>query len=143
MGVTIRAKKDPQKSIDLGYGGFRRLRAKVAELGGEPWASHYGSLAAALPSQRTSAFYKAFDAKTQELLDAKKVSIKMVDFCMQSDGGGAIRYGACKLLLKAIGDYDDEKLCYGYSGRLDCATFHDFKKILQECAMKKCDMVWF
>lgn len=50
-------------------------------------------------------------------------------------------YGACKELLKIIGDYDDNVL-YGYIGRPDCAKFRDFKAILQDCADNKCDMIW-
>lgn len=51
------------------------------------------------------------------------------------------RYGACKEILKVIGDYDDN-ICYGYAGRSDCAMFRDFKAILQDCVDNKCDMVW-
>ena len=53
--------------------------------------------------------------------------MKIVDFCLQSDCEGSIRYGACKELLKVIGNYDDN-ICYGYAGREDCAMFRDFKK---------------
>ena len=52
-----------------------------------------------------------------------------------------IRYGACKNILKVIGDYDDNIL-YGYCGRPDCAKFADFKSILQDCVDTKSDMIW-
>lgn len=141
MGVTIRCKKTG-RSIDLGYGGFANPREKVAELCGDPWASHYAQLGhAPYLGQEAKAFYKEFDNETVRILDAKKVSIKIVDFCLQSDCEGSIRYGACKQILKVIGDYDD-KICYGYVGRPDCAMFRDFKAILQDCVENKCDMVW-
>lgn len=141
MGISIYAKKNPRKIIDLGMGGFLRLRRKVAELAGEPWASHYKKLTDTVPSLCDNQFYEDFDSKTEQLLIKKAVSVKLVDFCLQSDVEGAIRYGACKQLLKIIGNYDDDIL-YGYAGRKDCAMFKDFKTILQECADKKCDMVW-
>lgn len=75
------------------------------------------------------------------MLNKKCVSVKIVDFCLQSDCEGSIRYGACKELLKVIGNYDDN-ICYGYAGREDCAMFRDFKKILEDCAEHKCNMVW-
>lgn len=59
--------------------------------------------------------------KTEQLIREKKVSIKIVDFCLQSDIEGSIHYGACKEILKAIGDYDDN-VCYGYAGLPSCAN---------------------
>ena len=140
MGVTIRCKRT-HDSIDMGAGGFLRLRRKVADLYGEPWASHYRTLTDTPPSRQTDEWYEAFDEKTKELLEAKLVSVKIVDFCLQSDVRGAIRYGACKQILKAIGDYDDD-LCYGYAGRPDCAMFRDFRRLLEQCAENRCDLVW-
>lgn len=141
MGITIRCKKT-NRSIDMGCGGFLRLRNKVAELVGEPWASHYATLERApLFEPARSKFFAAFDRKTEEMLLAKQVSVKIVDFCLQSDAEGSIRYGACKQIYEIVKDYDDNIL-YGYAGRKDCARFADFKAILKDCMNKKCDMVW-
>ena len=146
MGITISCKKTGQ-SIDLGCGGFFNLRNKVSDLVGDPWASHYRELedifrkSVSMSAEEQRLAYNAFDAETERLLTEKEVSVKVVDFLLQSDCGGSIRYGACKELLKIIGDYDDNVL-YGYIGRRDCAKFRDFKAILQDCADNKCDMVW-
>ena len=43
MGVTISCTKTG-RTIDMGSGGFLRLRSKISELVGEPWASHYRAL---------------------------------------------------------------------------------------------------
>ena len=43
MGVTISCTKTG-RTIDVGSGGFLRLRSKISELVGEPWASHYKAL---------------------------------------------------------------------------------------------------
>ena len=141
MGISIWCKKT-HRSIDMGYGGFLRLRNKVADLVGDPWASHYHTLdCAPCIGEGGRQFFENFDAETKRLLDDKKVSIKIVDFCLQPDYEGSIRYGACKQILAAIGDYDDNIL-YGYCGRPDCARFRDFVAILRDCVENKCDMVW-
>ena len=137
MGVSISCKKTG-KSIDMGYGGFFNLRKKIAELAGGPFAEHYASL----KTFGDEEYFEAFDRKTSEILEKKQADIKIVDFCLQSDCDGKIHYGACKNILKAIGDYDDD-IAYGYSGRPDCAMFKDFKEILEDCVKNKCDMLWY
>lgn len=143
MGVTIYCKKT-HRSIDMGAGVFLLLRRKISELAGEPLSTHYAALLD-VPSHLTGelrqAFYKEFDEKTAKMIEEKKADIKIIDFLLQSDVAGRIRYGACKKLLKIIGDYDDNVL-YGYCGRPDCAKFADFKAILQDCAETKSDLVW-
>lgn len=141
MGITIRCNKT-KRSIDMGCGGFWRLRLKVAEQLGEPWFSHYATLAhPPLFEPARSEFFEAFDKRTMEMLEKKEVPIKIVDFCLQSDVEGRIRYGACKQIYAVVKDYDDDFL-YGYAGRKDCAKFTDFKEILKDCIDNKCDMVW-
>ena len=142
MGITIRCKKT-NRAIDLGAGGFSRLRRKVAELAGEPWASHYAKLdqIPLFDPERTQ-FCDAFDQQTEELIAQKRVPVKVVDFCMQPDTDGRIRYGACKQIYEIVKDYDDDVL-YGYAGRQDCAKFADFKAILKDCIETKSDMVWW
>lgn len=137
MGVSISCKKTG-KSIDMGYGGFFNLRKKVAELAGGPFAEHYASL----KTFGDEEYFEAFDRKTSEILEKKQADIKIVDFCLQSDCDGKIHYGACKNILKVIGDYDDD-IAYGYFGRPDCAMFKDFKEILEDCVKNKCDMLWY
>lgn len=143
MGVSVYCKKTG-KSIDMGYGGFFNLRNKVSDLVGGEWAQHYSMLykiQTTYPVEKRKALYKEFDAKTEELISKRKVSVKVVDFLLQSDCAGSIRFGACKQILKVIGDYDDD-ICYGYAGRKDCAMFRDFKAILQDCVDTKSDLVW-
>lgn len=146
MGVTLYCKKTG-RSIDMGYAGFSRLRNKCAELAGEPFASHYAKLSTpeymfCFNDERRKKLYADFDIETQRMVDEGKAPIKIVDFCLQPDSEGKIRYGACKEILKAIGDYDDTTTKYGYAARPDCATFHDFKAILQDCVDNKCMMIW-
>lgn len=144
MGVTICCKKT-RKSIDLGYAGFNNLRNKIGELVGGEFAKHYLLLSEpkvmCLMGDKKKTFYELYDKKTMLIIEKERVSIKVVDFLYQSDCGGKIRYGACKEILKVIGDYDDNIL-YGYCGRDDCAKFSDFVSILKDCVENKCDMIW-
>lgn len=142
MGVMVCSKKG-EKSIDLGGGGFLNLRQKVAELCSPEFGEHYKTVSNGLflYGKDRENFYKDFDAKTLKLVEEKKVHIKVVDFCLQSDVEGQIRYGACKVIYEHIKDYDDDIL-YGYCGRPDCAKFADFKAIVKECIDLKCDLVW-
>ena len=148
MGLTIYCKKTGH-GIDMGYGGFSRLRDKIAELAGEPFGSHVKKLGqnpymfsslTMTPEQR-KALFDEYNAETQRMVDEKLVSIKIVDFCLQPDCGGKIRYGACKEILRIIGDYDNNVI-YGYCGCTNPAKFADFKAILQECVDNRCMMVW-
>ena len=143
MGVTIECKKT-KREIDLGYFGFSRLRCKVAQLMGEPFYSHYMKLLDAprfMEPDEKKEFYTQWDTEATRLITENNIPVKVVNFLLESDCEGKIRYGACKTILKVIGDYDDN-ICYGYAGRKDCAMFRDFKAILQDCVENKCDMVW-
>ncbi len=142
MGVTVKCKKTGRE-LDMGYIGFKRWRDKIAELYGGEWWEHYKTLDDApfsdFRGQRTE-FFKAFDWKTEQLIKDKKADIKIVDFCLQCDGEGSINYGACKNILKAIGNYTDDQ-AYGYAARAD----HDWerlKTILQDCVDTKSKLVW-
>ena len=83
MGVTISCTKTG-RTIDVGSGGFLRLRSKISELVGEPWASHYKALVEEriCDEKEREKFYEDFDKKTEELLNKKCVSVKIVDFCL-------------------------------------------------------------
>lgn len=143
MGVTISCKKTG-RSIDMGYGGFLNLRNQVGRLVGSPFASHYLDMSGPgvpLIGEARKAYFERYDKITERMVAEKKVPVKVADFLYQCDCEGVIHYGACKELLKVIGDYDDDIL-YGYWGRPDCAKFADFKAILRDCVENKCDMVW-
>lgn len=138
MGLTLYGAK---KRLDLSSGGFLRLRRKVSDLCGEPWASHYRRLTDDGRHDRDDQWFKDFDAETARMIREKLVDIKIVDFLLQSDMAGMIRYGACKKILSAVKDYDDD-LCYGYAALPGQPTFRDFKALLQACADKRSDLKW-
>lgn len=142
MGVTIKCKKTGRE-MDVGYFGFFKLRVKIAELVGSEVREHYKKLDDILniPYPERENVLKLYDDETERLVENKVLPIKIADFLYQSDGDGKIRYGACKEILKVIGDYDDSVI-YGYAGRKNPAKFKDFKEILQDCVDNKCFMIW-
>ena len=142
MGVTIKCKKTGREMV-VGYFGFFKLRAKVAELVGSEVGEHYKKLYDILdiPYPERENVLKSYDGETERLIENKVLPIKIEDFLYQSDSDGKIRYGACKEILKVIGDYDDS-IIYGYAGRKNPAKFKNFKEILQDCVDNKCFMIW-
>ena len=142
MGVTVKCKKTG-RSLDMGYFGFKRWRYKIAELYGGEWWEHYKTLndAPVVGEKEREKFFFAFDQKTEDLIKNRKVDVKIADFCLQPDSDGSVRYGACKNILKAIGDYTDN-YAYGYAAYAD----HDWerlKAILQECVDTKSMLTWY
>lgn len=140
MGVTIRCQATGQ-GIDMGSGGFLRLRRKVSDLVGEPWASHYRTLTDASLSVQDEAWFEEFDRKTARLLAARKIRVKTLSFLLQSDMEGYLPPGACRQLLETIGDYDDN-IIYGYAGQPHPAMFRHFKALLEDCVRCRCRLVW-
>ena len=138
MGVDIRCKKTG-KSMTLSYSGFARWQMKIAELYNHPWRIHYAQLFTP-PLCKSEEFCKKFDAETRRLMEAEHLDPKIIDFCLQSDTGGSITYGACKNILKAIGDYTDNT-AYTYTTLAD----HDWdrlKDILKDCVETKSKLIW-
>ncbi len=142
MGLTIKCKKTGRE-MDVSYSGFFRLRKKVAELVSQEVGKHYQELDEIfrITSSEKESALKSYDDETERMIERKELPIKIADFLYQSDCDGKIRYGACKEILKVIGDYDDS-IIYGYAGRKNPAKFKDFKEILQDCVDNKCFMIW-
>ena len=141
MGVTINSKNH---SMDMGYGGFNRLRNKVAELTGKEIGEHYKNLDKGmfLNGTQREEFFKEYNKKISELEGQFKIPCGILDFLYASDCGGKITFGKCKQIYEVIKDYDDDVL-YGYCGRSDCAKFKDFKEIIKDCIDSKSSMEWF
>ena len=142
MGLTIECKKTGRE-MDVSYSGFFRLRKKVAELVSQEVGEHYQELDEIfrITSSEKESTLESYNDETERLVESKELPIKIADFLYQSDCDGKIRYGACKEILKVIGDYDDS-IIYGYAGRENPTKFKDFKEILQECEDNKCFMIW-
>lgn len=140
MGATI---KSSQHSIDLGGGGFRRLRIKVAELAAPDIFEHYKKLDEFLRPPNRKTFFENYDAKITEL--DKKYDGKMsdiLDFLYEGDCNAEMDADHCRSIYEVIKDYDDDIL-YGYAGRKDCAKFADFKAVVKDGIDSGDDFTWF
>lgn len=130
--VTI---ESSNHSIDLGYGGFRALRLKVAELAASDVFEHYKKSMDGMrlyDYDKRKAFYKSYNAKIAEL--DKKYKGRMsdiLDFLYESDCDGIMDVPHCRSIYEVIKNYDDDIL-YGYADRKDCAKFADFKAIVKD-----------
>ncbi|NFI58284.1 hypothetical protein FDA48_18580 [Clostridium botulinum] len=131
MGVSIVSKN---KAIDLGYGGFNRLRKKVSELINSEIAKHYKELeqSSFLFGEKREEYIKKYDYKYNSVLH----------FLYACDCGATMKVDVCKELYEVIKDYDDDTL-YGYSGREDCTRFNDFKELVKDCIDNNEPMEWY
>ena len=97
MGVTIESKNH---AIDMGYGGFRMLRIKVAELTASDIFEHYKKSMDGMrlyDADERKAFYKSYNAKIAEL--DKKYNGKMsniLDFLYESDCSAEMDADHCR-----------------------------------------------
>lgn len=139
MGVTIESKNH---AIDLGYGGFMRLRAKIAELSDKELGMHYKHLNDAPMFDGREVFFKEYDEKIVEIVDKNKIPHAVPDFIYQSDCNGSLSTEQCLVIYEIIKDYDDD-IQYGYSGKKDCAKFNDFKTLLKDCIDNNAKLEWF
>lgn len=143
MSITIESKN---RSIDIGYVGFRRLRVKVAELTAPDIFEHYKKSMDGMrlyDEDERKAFYESYNAKIAEL--DKKYEGKMsdiLDFLYESDCGAEMDADHCRSIYEVIKDYNDDIL-YGYDGRKDCARFADFKKIVKDGIGSGDGFSWF
>ena len=138
MGVCIECKKTGN-GYDLGYGGFTNLRTKIAKLCCPEFGEIYANVYNKLHDDEYDVLMDQLIEPIGELISNKNISPKVIDFCFQSDSEGAIRYGACKEILKGISEYEVEEH-YGYVWRM--FTIKDFANLLQECVDNKCDLIW-
>lgn len=139
MGVSVYSKN---RSIDMGYVGFQRLRKTISELCPKPIAEHYAFLLDGLIYSSTHK--EAYDAKTEYLYEKYRNTPyrKVIDFLYAPDTDADFGYGTAKALLKIIGDYDDD-IVYGYAGWGDAAArFKDFRDILEEASINKRKWGW-
>lgn len=140
MGITIESKN---LSADMGYGGFGRFRNKVAELTNPEFWKHYSNLKDGmyLMGEEREKFFNDYDSKTKRLIEDGVVTVEIANFCYQSDCEGSIDKEQATQIHNNIKDYDDN-ICYGYSGRPDCAMFSDLKNIFKDCADNDGGVKW-
>lgn len=142
MGVTIECKN---KSINMGYFGFNRLRTTIGDLLPNDLAEHHRDCEKSmliLGEEERKRFFEKYNAKT-EILD-KKYDYKynsILHFLYACDCRATISVDVCKELYEFIKDYDDN-IVYGYYRRKDCIMFKDFKETVKDCIDNNEPMKW-
>lgn len=142
MGITMESQ---HYSADFTYGGFKRLRTKVAELTAPDIFRHYKKLDYAffLYGKERETFFADYNKKIEELDEKYHGEISdILDFLYLPDCGGELDAAHCKSIWEVIRDYDDD-ICYGYPGLPDCAKFADFKEIIKEGMELRTGVEWY
>jgi len=139
MGLTIYSK---HHSIDIGTGGFLRLRMAIANCTNKEISEHYHVLASEEYIHMVYNGFEEYDKKTEELYEKyRKTYGKVIDFLYASDIEAKMTYGCAKQILRVIGNHPElDNMVIGYAGWGDqAARFRDFRSILEDAAeTKKC-----
>lgn len=130
MGLSIKTKN---KSIDMGYGSFSRLRTDIAKAINLEWGMKYEEL---LNLRR----YDELNAITAEYLADGKISKYLVDFCFQSDTEGHITCWACKYIYRQIQNVDKKDM-YGYV--MAQISWEEMKNVFKDGSENKGGMKWY
>ena len=141
MGITI---SGPSKSIDMGSGGFARLRITISKLlNCKEFAELYEDLStggqyryAEKGFDSMSEYFDDHDEKALEICERNKLDEEIVNWLYSPDCGVSVSAKTCRHIWKIIKNYDDDVI-YGYLGQKNPAMFKDFKVIIQECAEKR------
>lgn len=136
MGVTIGTEN---KSIDMGYAGFARLRMDVAGVICPELKALYETLPGASFGDSDLAEY---NMKLSTLQEKESIPDEVLDFLYQPDVSGEISSECAGRLLEYVCDYDNN-IRYGYIGRKDCAMFRDFKDILLNSVNTGSSVLWY
>ena len=130
MGVSIRTKN---KSIDMGYASFFRLRTDIAKAINFEWGQKYEEL---IKSER----YDELNDITSEYLTKDKISKYLVDFCFQSETEGHITCWACNYIYRQIQNVD-KKDSYGYA--MTPNSWEEIKNVFKDGSENRGGMEWY
>ena len=143
MGITIRSKNH---NIDIGTGGFFRLKKTIAGFTNKEISDHYNILLSEEYIYMVYHGFEEYDKKTEELYEKyKKEYGKVIDFLYASDITAKMTYGCAKQILKVIGDRTDlDDMVIGYAGWGEhAARFRDFRMILKDAVETKKGFKWY
>lgn len=142
MGITIYSKNH---NINLGAGGFFRLRMMIAGMTNGEISDHYKVLASEEYIHMIYHGFEDYDRETERLYTKyRKKYGKVIDFLYAPDTKAKMTYGCAKQILGVIGNGTglDEKVI-GYAGWGDkAARFRDFREILSDAVETKRGFWW-
>jgi len=131
MGVCLRSKN---KSVDMGYFSFNRLRQRLADMLSDEWSKHYALVHDSCMWSNEQA--KAYDAKTNAMYaDEKKWRRLAIVFLYKPDTGGKLGRKGCKSLAKLMDKnkemWESSYEQFGYVAHMSF-TLADFREMLQD-----------
>ena len=136
MGISVYA-KNSSYDFCMGYGGFSRLRRKIAHALNEKFGEHYETLFRC----RSLESFSEHDRVTDALVEELSLDEDIVDFLYLPDCNGSVSYRTCRKLYDLLKDRDISDVGFQYeSCRGD--DWNDFKKFLLECYQKHRRMRW-
>lgn len=132
MGICL---KNKEYNMDMGYIAFGMLRQTIANL----YDTQLGNLYKKL--------YESYSVNSREVainniniyLESTDLDNDIIDFLFMSDCHGKISYKVCKKLYQII-KYYDNNIKYGYDWANN--SFSYFKKMLNDCALKRRTLYW-
>lgn len=146
MGVYIECEKT-SNSCRLGYHGFDQFRNKVAELLNLEFGVHYATLSTSemmftFDMTKRRHLYDEFELEAKRIIEENRISKRAIGFLWQPDCQDRISPSACKIIYRAIKDYDGEIL-YGYTREIGCTMFNDLKVVFKECCDTNSYLIWY
>lgn len=140
MGVTIQSNS---KSLHMGYGGFARLRIRIAEaIDKEELLPLYRRTFDHVFIEETQKWYDYYNKKIDDIIQRKNLDIDVIDFLHMSDCDGKIdSLTAGKILTYLNSITEEDSSNYGYA--LHPVSLNDFKNLLQDCVDNNCNMEWY
>lgn len=140
MGVSLNTLN---KSGDMGYFGFNRLRQRVAKLYDDGVYSEYMTLFDFNKDSVTQLSAEGMRLRLYENADAKGKAV--IDFIFLSDCEGVIDWECAAHLLEVCNGAGEEERSdiYGYYAHRDAFTFGDFIDMLEDCVNENCPLWWW
>ena len=140
MGVTLTA-KNPVHIFNMGYGGFFKLRASIADLFDKEFGEHYRTLQKCYDQEG----WKEHCRIGNEILSHprfKDEDYDILDFLYASDSKGKITYKTCGKIYKLIKDADFTGKIFRYSAYAH-NDYEELKEFLKDCYSHRKNAVWY
>lgn len=138
MGVSINS---PGFGVTMSYGGFYRLRIRIAALISEDWRKHYYDeteeirLAFHSSDGKQDYSWAEYDEKTERMANELPEKVwPVVDFLYKSDCDGELSADECRalalFLMEHRGEWIDETATYAYALHPPFTLYHFYLMVM-------------
>lgn len=138
MGVDIRS---PHFNVSMSYGGFYRLRIRIATLISEDWRKHYYDEAEEIrlglydSDGQQGDPWAEYNAKTERMANELPEKVwPVVDFLYKSDCEGELGADECGalalFLMEHRSEWIDETATYAYALHPPFALYHFYVMVM-------------